>query len=126
MILFIIGTNKKSAKQFFNILKKNNVKGIIDIRLNNSSQLNEFSKSKDLEFFLKKILNLDYQHLIELAPTKDILKRYKNKTINWKDYERDFKNLMIERNVKKKLTLKTLKIIVFYVVKKQQNNVTEG
>lgn len=50
----ILGTNAKDAKKFFEILEKNKVRKIIDIRLNNINQLCDFTKKSDLEFFLKK------------------------------------------------------------------------
>lgn len=53
-ILYTIGFTKKSAKKFFNSLIENNVKKIIDTRINNESQLAGFAKHKDLEFFLEK------------------------------------------------------------------------
>jgi len=95
--IFTIGTNKKSAKMFFEILEKNKVKGIIDIRLNNNSQLNGFTKGKDLEFFLKKINNIDYVYLPELAPTKEILNGYKKKEINWETYVEKYLKLLDTR-----------------------------
>ena len=39
MKLFTIGFTKKDAKTFFGLLIKNNVKTVIDIRLNNHSHL---------------------------------------------------------------------------------------
>ena len=76
-----IGFTKKTAEHFFNALKKNGVIRVIDTRLNNNSQLSGFAKAKDLEFFLRKICNIDYVYRSELAPTKKILDDYKNKNI---------------------------------------------
>lgn len=98
MKLFTIGFTKKSAKEFFDLLKSNNIKKIIDIRLNNSSQLAGFTKGNDLKYFLKVICNIDYEHDISLAPTQEILDGYKKKKINWDQYEQLFKNLLIVRN----------------------------
>ena len=77
-----IGFTKKTAEHFFNALKKNGVIRVIDTRLNNNSQLSGFAKAKDLEFFLRKICNIDYVYRSELAPTKKILDDYKNKKTN--------------------------------------------
>ncbi|WP_141095807.1 DUF488 family protein, partial [Escherichia coli] len=58
MNVFTIGFTKKSAEHFFNELKDNNVKKIIDVRLNNISQLSGFAKKNDLIFFLEKLCGI--------------------------------------------------------------------
>ena len=98
MKLYTIGFTKKSAQQFFEILDRNKIQKVIDIRLNNSSQLAGFSKGTDLEFFLKKLCNIKYVHDIELAPTKEILSDYKKKKISWEEYEVNFISLLNKRN----------------------------
>jgi uncharacterized protein YeaO (DUF488 family) len=67
------------------------------------SQLAGFTKKDDLEYFLNVIAQIKYRHIIELAPTKDILDNYKKKIISWSDYECRFKKLLIERQVEKLL-----------------------
>ncbi len=52
MNIYTIGFTKKSAKEFFEILKKNEIEQVIDIRLNNTSQLSGFAKKNDLKYFL--------------------------------------------------------------------------
>ena len=42
--LFTIGFTKKSAEQFFELLKKNKVKQLVDVRISNGSQLAGFAK----------------------------------------------------------------------------------
>ena len=54
MKLYTIGFTQKSAETFFSLIKKNNIEVLIDIRLNNKSQLAGFAKGEDLKFFLKK------------------------------------------------------------------------
>ncbi len=99
MKIFTIGFTQKSAEQFFNHLKQPGLTRVIDIRLNNVSQLAGFTKMKDLQFFLREINNLDYVHLPELAPTKEILDGYKKNGGNWKSYEKLFLSLMAARRV---------------------------
>ena len=79
--IFTIGFTKKTAEEFFTLLEKNHVSKIVDVRLNNTSQLAAFSKFPDIEFFLKRILNVGYVHDKNFAPTEDILNRYKKKII---------------------------------------------
>ena len=83
MKIYTIGFTRKSAEEFFGILKKNDIDLLIDIRLNNVSQLAGFTKSDDLKFFLKTLNCCDYVHEVTLAPTKDILDSYKKKIISW-------------------------------------------
>ena len=77
MKLFTIGFTKKSAEDFFTKLRRSGAKRVVDVRLNNSSQLAGFAKRNDLEFFLREICHMDYVHLPELAPTQEILDEYK-------------------------------------------------
>jgi len=92
--LFTIGFTKTKAEHFFNKLKESKVKKVIDIRLNNVSQLAGFAKRDDLKFFLSEICKCDYEHQPLLAPTKEILDNYKKKKMDWNEYELQFNNLM--------------------------------
>ncbi|MDQ1336941.1 MAG: hypothetical protein QG552_3891, partial [Thermodesulfobacteriota bacterium] len=89
--LFTIGFTQKPAEAFFNRLSKAGVKRVIDIRLNNVSQLAGFAKRDDFRFFLKAICGIDYIHLPELAPTQEVMDRFKKKKGEWSTYERDFR-----------------------------------
>ncbi|WP_204106776.1 MULTISPECIES: DUF488 domain-containing protein [Spirulina sp. CCY15215] len=106
--LFTIGFTKKSAREFFELLRRSGVKRIIDTRLNNVSQLAGFAKRKDLEYFLNVIGNIEYCHLLDLAPTKDILDPYKKQKGDWKTYEKKFLTLMEERKIEKKVSAELL------------------
>src|SRR5580658_5678854 len=100
MKLFTIGFTKKSAETFFTRLMNAGVKRLIDVRLNNVSQLAGFTKKDDLRYFTKAICNIDYVHLPELAPTAEILDPYKKaKNGDWALYERQFLDLMRSRNI---------------------------
>jgi uncharacterized protein (DUF488 family) len=102
--LFTIGFTKKSAEQFFEILKKSNIKTVIDTRLNNVSQLAGFAKKNDLKYFLKEFGGIDYVHLLDLAPTKEILDEYKKHRGQWSVYEQKFLKLISERQIENKVT----------------------
>lgn len=102
--IFTIGFTKKSARTFFDLLRRAGVKRIVDIRLNNESQLAGFTKKEDLEYFLKKIAGIEYIHRPDLAPTKEILDGYKKKRMTWADYERSFLDLMKERRAEALVT----------------------
>ena len=100
MKLFTIGFTKKSAETFFTRLKNAGVKRLVDVRLNNVSQLAGFAKKDDLRFFTKEICHIEYVHVPALAPTADILDPYKKaKNGDWPLYERQFINLMKARRI---------------------------
>lgn len=101
MNIFTIGFTQKSASTFFNFIKQSEVKTLIDVRLNNISQLAGFAKKDDLKYFLKEICKAEYVHVPELAPTKDILNAYKKGDISWEIYEDKFINLMGQRNIER-------------------------
>ena len=102
--LFTIGFTKKSAETFFTKLSQAGVKRVIDIRLNNVSQLAGFAKRDDLSYFLKTICDIDYVHIPELAPTKDIMDDFKKKKGDWSVYERNFRALLKKRRPDKDLS----------------------
>lgn len=101
MKLFTIGFTKKSANRFFDLLRGSGVKRVLDVRINNGSQLAGFAKKDDLAFFLKEICGMDYVHLPDLAPTKELLKEYRAGTVDWQTYEKRFTELMRERRIEK-------------------------
>ena len=88
--LFTIGFTQKSAETFFSLLMKNKVKRIVDIRINNSSQLAGFAKSDDLKYFAEKIAGIGYIYMPELAPTLEMMRNYRAKGTSWENYEGDF------------------------------------
>ena len=100
---FTIGFTKKSAETFFSKLRESGVKRLLDVRLNNSSQLSGFAKRDDLRFFLKTIADIEYEHVPELAPTKDILDSYKKHGGAWEVYEAEFMELMAKRSIETQL-----------------------
>ncbi len=99
MNIYTIGFTKKDAETFFNILIKNKIECLIDIRLNNVSQLAGFTKAADLKYFLKQIANIDYIHNTNYAPTKDILDNYKKNKITWEEYENLYLKLIEKRKI---------------------------
>ena len=101
--LFTIGFTQTTARDFFTSLKNAGVKRVVDVRLNNNSQLAGFSKKEDLAYFLKEIAGIEYVHLPDLAPTQDILDAYKKNKGDWEIYERAFLNLMTQREIEKRV-----------------------
>lgn len=104
MKLFTIGFTKKSAETFFETLCASGATHLIDVRLNNVSQLAGFAKKQDLAYFLNKICGMDYLHLPLLAPTQEILDEYKKRGGDWSVYEEQFLDLMKQRRIDRELT----------------------
>jgi uncharacterized protein (DUF488 family) len=97
--VFTIGFTQKTAKQFFETLRDARVQRLIDVRLNNQSQLSGFAKLKDLQYFTRTILGIPCAHEPLLAPTAEILSEYRAKSIDWATYERRFLEVLRERKV---------------------------
>jgi uncharacterized protein (DUF488 family) len=104
MKIFTIGFTKKSARTFFTKLRESGAQQVVDVRLNNVSQLAGFAKKDDLQFFLREICHMDYVHLPILAPTAEMLDTYKKKKGEWSAYERDFLALMKSREIENNIT----------------------
>jgi uncharacterized protein (DUF488 family) len=97
--IFTIGFTRKTAAQFFTLLEKAGVKRVLDIRLNNVSQLAGFAKKDDLRFLLQRVSGIEYEHLPELAPTQDMLDAFKKEKGSWADYEQKFMALITQRQI---------------------------
>lgn len=105
MEIFTIGFTRTTAEGFFDRLKSHDVERLLDVRLNNRSQLAGFAKRDDLAYFLREIAGSDYEHVPLLAPTQEILDEFKKrKEMPWEEYEARFLRLMHERQVEKKLS----------------------
>lgn len=104
--LYTIGFTKKSAEQFFTLLKDNRVKSLIDVRVSNVSQLAGFAKGKDLEFFVKAICHVLYKHITDFAPTKDLLDKWHKQEVTWTEYEHIYSDLLKERDIIRKYGVK--------------------
>lgn len=97
--LYTIGFTKKNAQKFFELLKNAGVRKLVDIRINNASQLAGFAKGTDLKFFMKAICSAEYEHITDLAPTKELLKNYQDKVIDWNGYTVVFKKILQDRHI---------------------------
>ena len=99
MTIYTIGFTQKTAERFFETLKAAGVELVIDVRLNNRSQLAGFTKDGDIQYFLKQIGGMDYVHCEEYAPTKELLSGYQKKEIAWDQYVETYTAIMEKRNV---------------------------
>jgi uncharacterized protein (DUF488 family) len=103
--IFTIGFTRTTAEDFFERLKSNRIERLLDVRLNNKSQLAGFAKRDDLAYFLRELVGAEYEHAPLLAPTQDILDEFKKrKEMPWAEYEDRFLRLMREREIESKLS----------------------
>lgn len=103
MKVLTIGFTKKTARRFFELLRDSGTRRVIDVRLNNSSQLAGFAKKDDLAWFLQELGAIDYLHRPDLAPTRDLLRDWRTGAIDWPAYEARFLDLMRERGIERTL-----------------------
>lgn len=108
-LVYTIGFTKKSASEFFELLRRSGAERVVDVRLNNVSQLAGFSKKDDLKYFLREIVGIDYSHQPLLAPTQDILDAYKKHKGDWNIYEPAFLELVRKREIEKRIDPSTIK-----------------
>lgn len=99
MNIFTIGFTKKPAEKFFGMLRKSGATTLVDIRLNNVSQLSGFAKRDDLKYFLDALCGMAYAHRPDLAPTHPMLDDYKKRRTDWSTYEVRFLELMEQRGI---------------------------
>ena len=104
MEVYSIGFTQKTAEQFFTLLRGAGIRRLLDVRLNNVSQLAGFTKRDDLQFFLREVCGADYRHEPLLAPTQEILDEYKKNKGSWLDYEMKFMALIADRKIETRST----------------------
>ena len=102
--IYTIGFAGHSAEEFFELLRRNRIKRVVDIRLRNTNQIAGFSKKDDLAFFLKELLNCEYYHFPFLAPTDQILDDHRNGE-PWSEYVSKFLPLMRKRKILDKIDI---------------------
>lgn len=99
MEVYTIGFTRRSAAAFFGALRQAGVRRLLDVRLNNTSQLAGFAKRDDLRFFLRELCDAEYVHVPLLAPPADLLKAYRQRQLCWEEYARAYRGLLAERQV---------------------------
>jgi uncharacterized protein (DUF488 family) len=103
--IFTIGFTKTTAHDFFDRLNQNRIERLLDVRLNNRSQLAGFAKRDDLRYFLHTIVGASYEHVPLLAPDQELLDAYKKKPrISWAEYEAEFNALMVDRRIEERVS----------------------
>ena len=108
MDLYTIGFTHKSAQDFFGLLKGAGIRRVLDVRLSNTSQLAGFTKMQDLPYFLDALCGADYVHEPLLAPTRELMERYRKGKSSREEFRAGYLRLLAERRVAERLERKVL------------------
>ncbi|HWD10943.1 MAG TPA: DUF488 domain-containing protein [Solirubrobacteraceae bacterium] len=103
MEIYTIGFTQTTAEHFFNRLANARVERLLDVRLNNSSQMAGFAKAKDLPYLLRELVGARYEHEPLLAPTQELLDEYRKHKGGWSSYEARFLELLASREIETSL-----------------------
>lgn len=106
--LFTIGFTEKSAEQFFDLLLSHGVQKLIDTRVNNTSQLSGFAKGRDLDYFCRKIAGIEYEHRLDMAPSRELLKQYRTGKLEWREYTEQYLDLLQRRKLRSRVDMHEL------------------
>lgn len=96
MEVYTAGFTKWLAEDFFEKLNALNINKLIDIRLRPNSQLSGFTREVNFSYFLKKLSHVEYEHQINLAPTKELLNKRRKNNLSWQEFESEYLNLLTE------------------------------
>lgn len=101
MTIYTIGFTKKTAKEFFEIIRKNDIQTMIDVRLNNKSQLAGFAKGNDLAYFLQELCDVNYFYEAQFAPSKELLDKWHKQSISWDEYTVTYNDFLKSRKAER-------------------------
>ena len=104
MEIATIGFTQHTAESFFGRLRAAHIEQLVDVRINNVSQLAGFAKRDDLRWFLRELCGAGYVHETLLAPTEEMLKAYRDKELSWTEYEKQFLGLMEQRGIEDRIS----------------------
>lgn len=93
MVKFIIEIITSKAEDFFTRPNKAGVHGIVDVRLQNTSQLTGFIKAEYLSFLLGKIGDISSLHAPELEPDVESFVEHQQNGLKWDAFESVFSTL---------------------------------
>ena len=94
--IYRLSAYETTAAEFFQRVAAEETDLVLDVRLNNSSQLCGFTKKKGLEFFVPKLSGAKYVHDLLFAPDKGLLELYTKKRIGWEEYS-DAYDLLLDK-----------------------------
>jgi uncharacterized protein (DUF488 family) len=91
---------------FFPTLKRAGVQKLLDVRRFNTAQVLGFNKKLDLKYFLEECFGIAYEHVLDFAPSPELLKEYqtrlgkkKKDDAAWADYVERFQNEVLSQPI---------------------------
>ncbi|HQM17522.1 MAG: hypothetical protein BWX76_00113 [Candidatus Cloacimonetes bacterium ADurb.Bin089] len=105
--LFTIGFAQKKAQVFFELLKQNKIKTLIDIRQSNTNIYAGFTVKDNLRYFLQEICQIEYVENKLFAPTRAI-RNYYHQDHNWENYSKAYIKLIRDRKAVESLSVQLL------------------
>ena len=103
MRVFTIGFTRKSAEQFFELIRSAGARSLTDVRRRPDTQLSGFAQARDLRYFVPKLADISYRHELLLAPSTELLNDYRRHGLAWEDYVPRYLGELAERRVETKL-----------------------
>jgi uncharacterized protein (DUF488 family) len=97
--VFTIGFTRKSAEQFFELVRSAGARSLTDVRRRPDTQLSGFAQARDLRYFLPKLAGIPYRHELLLAPSTELLNDYRRHGLAWDDYVPRYLAELRERHV---------------------------
>lgn len=88
-----IGFAGKGAERFIQLLKGAGIQTVVDTRRRPDSPLAAYARKRDLPYLLSGLAGIGYEHHPELAPSDELLDRYR-KDKNWDSYVHDFEDVL--------------------------------
>jgi hypothetical protein len=73
MEIYTIGFTQTTAERFFTRLADARIERLLDVRLNNTSQLAGFAKAQDLPYFASELADATYEHEPSTSPCMSLL-----------------------------------------------------
>ena len=99
MHVYTIGFTRKSAEQFFELIRSVGALSLTDVRRRPATQLSGFAQSRDLLYLLPKLAGIPYRHEPLLAPSTELLDDYRRHGLAWEHYVPRYLAELRERRV---------------------------
>ncbi len=98
MKIYTIGFTGKTAEEFFDLLNTTDAEYLVDIRLNNNSQLAGFTKRGNIDYFTERLTGLTYLEMPIFAPEPEAFKQFRSDG-DWEAYEARYAKMLRDRDV---------------------------
>jgi uncharacterized protein (DUF488 family) len=112
--VFTIGFKGRSAEDLFLTLKEAGIQKVIDVRRRSNNQLFGYAKGRDLEFFLRHCFGIEYELILDFAPSEELMAEYRKRLgkkkrddAAWSDYVHTFQKEVLSRPITQRFVAAT-------------------